>query len=110
MLRPYRTTPATAFVLAPLNEAFDLASTRAAALAARIPSTVLVVLWFYAVVSAAVLGFTIGGTKARNRNACLVMFVLLALAMGVILDLDRPRGGTIRVPQTPMIEALAAMR
>lgn len=109
-LRPVRGTSTVILQLAPLNEAFDLASSRAAALAARIPSTVLLVLWLYAAVSAAVLGYSIGGRKQLHRASSLVMFGLLTLAMGIILDLDRPRGGSIHVPQTPMTEALAEMR
>ena len=70
----------------------------------------LLVLWLYAAVSAAVLGYAIGGRKQLHRASSLVMFGLLTLALGMILDLDRPRGGSILVPQTAMIEALAAMR
>jgi hypothetical protein len=109
-LRTYRGSATMTLVLSPLNEAFDLASSRAAALAARIPTTVLVVLLLYAAVSAAVLGYAVGGPTRRNRPASLVMFAVLSLAIGLILDLDRPRGGSIRVPQTAMSDALNAMR
>ena len=42
------------------------------------------------------------------------LFVLVALAISLIIDLDNPRVGSVRVPQTPMenvardVEALAA--
>jgi hypothetical protein len=109
-VRPQRNTVIASLVLSPLNESFDLASSRAALLAARIPLTVLIVLWLYAIVAAGVLGYAIGGGPRPHRGASMVMFVLLSLALGLILDLDRPRGGSIRVPQTPMSAAIAAMR
>lgn len=109
-LRPVRTTVISNLVLTPLNEAFDLAAARKAVLAARIPLTVLVVLWLYAAVAAAFMGYVIGGRPRSNRGAALVMYVLLSLALGLIMDLDRPRGGSIRVSQKPMSDVVAAMR
>jgi len=35
--------------------------------------------------------------------------VLLALAITLILDLDRPQQGSILVPQQPMLDVRAAM-
>jgi len=48
------------------------------------------------------LGFALTGVRARQRPATIVLFVLFALAIVLILDLDRPQRGTIRVDQPPM--------
>jgi hypothetical protein len=109
-LQPVRTTAVTPFVLSPLNEAFDAASARQAGLAARLPITVLITLALYVVVAAGVLGYAVAGAGARHRAASLVLFALLTLALGLILDLDRPRAGAIHVPQEPMAAALRDMR
>jgi hypothetical protein len=109
-VRPYRTSPLAPLVLAPINKAFDAASSRTAALAARLPASVLAMLSLYAVIAAAVLGYAIAGAQGRHRLASLTLFALLALAIILILDLDRPRSGSIMVSQQPMIDTLAGMK
>lgn len=106
---PKRGTAVDMLVLAPINEAIDLAAARKAAVDARVPATVLASLWAYALVSAAIMGRVVGGRERRHRTACSVLFILLTLAALLILDLDRPRAGAIRTPQTPMLDAAAAM-
>ena len=56
----------------------------------------------YNLLTAAILGYALTGVRARQRPAAAALFVLLTLAIGLILDLDRPQRGTIRVDQTPM--------
>lgn len=38
-----------------------------------------------------------------------MLFALLTLAVGLVLDLDRPRSGSIQVPQGAMHEVLRTM-
>jgi hypothetical protein len=108
-LPPIRNTALAPFALQPLNEAFDAAANRQAELEARLPITVLMLLAAYVIVSAGVLGYAVTGAGGRHRAASLVLFALLSMALGVILDLDRPRSGAIHVPQEPMAEALREM-
>lgn len=107
---PARQTTLAPLVLQPLNDLFDTATTRRAALDARLPDIVLSTLALYVVVSAAFIGYAVTGAGGRHRIASLALFGLLCLAMGVILDLDRPREGVIRVPQAAMADTLAEMR
>lgn len=81
------------------NEAGDIAAERRAARAARLPGMVIALLALYCVAGAGMLGYTVAGSGARHRLAAGVFFVLLAFAFATILDLDRPRGGVIHVPQ-----------
>jgi len=87
----------------------DVATARRAARSARLPGAVLGLLALYCLVGAAILGYTIAASKARHRIASGLFFVLLTAAFIIVLDLDRPRGGTITVPQTELESAAAAL-
>ncbi|MCW1384221.1 hypothetical protein OLX02_15460 [Novosphingobium sp. KCTC 2891] len=88
------------------NEMCDLATSRHAARKARLPEGVLVLLALYCCAGAAMLGYTLGGTGKRHLIASAMFFALLACAFTTVLDLDRPRGGAIIVPQEEL-EAVA---
>jgi len=107
--RPLSATMVSSLLLDPLNQAFDLAAARKAALEARLPLSVLLALALYTIVSAGVLGYALAGAGGRHRLASLVLFALLALAIGLVFDLDQPRSGLLKVPQTPMAVAVQAM-
>jgi hypothetical protein len=109
-IAPSRDTPLAGFLLSPLGEAFDAASQRKAELQARMPLVVLVTLSVYFVAAAAVLGYASERAEARHRVASFALFGLFTLALGVILDLDRPAGGLIHLPQGAMVDTVAMMR
>jgi RsiW-degrading membrane proteinase PrsW (M82 family) len=102
--------PVAATIITATNEMFDAASARKAERAARIPSRVIEVLILYALMSAGIVGYVLGGAGQRHRVVTTILFALLALALLLILDLDRPWSGGITVSQQPMIDARAAMR
>lgn len=81
------------------NEMCDVATSRHAARKARLPAEVLLLLALYCCAGAAMLGYTLAGTGKRHLLASTIFFVLLSSAFVTILDLDRPRGGAILVPQ-----------
>jgi len=108
-VRPLRTTPMAPMLLQPLNEAFDAAAARRAALAARLPASVVAALSLYMIVAAGMLGYTVAAAGGRHRIASMVLFLLLTLAMDLILDLDRPRNGAIHISQAAMADTLSAM-
>jgi hypothetical protein len=85
-----------------INDVLDIGAAREALNASRIPSTILVALVAYNLLTAAMMGYALTGARARQRPATVVLFMLFALAIVLILDLDRPQRGTIRVDQTPM--------
>ena len=87
----------------------DTAVRRQALTRAHIPARVLWLLAAYAVISAAMLGYALAGTRARHRVASTTLYLLIALAFAVILDLDRPRAGAIVVDQTPFAETVEAL-
>lgn len=101
-LAPEARTPLANYVIPAINAVLDIGVEREALNEARIPGTILFSLIAYNLLTAAMLGYALTGTRARQRPATIVLFVLLTLAIGLILDLDRPQRGTIRVDQTPM--------
>lgn len=98
--------PLTVSVLIATNEMFDLAASQRAALDARVPFGVRLALAAFALVTAGIVGWTLEGNWPRRPLAPLALFVMVACAIGLITDLDQPRGGLITVPQAPM-EAVA---
>jgi hypothetical protein len=102
--------PIAAAILTAMNEMFDAASSRKAERDAHIPGRVLEVLILYALMSAGIVGYVLGGSGRRHRAVTSILFLLLTLALLLILDLDRPWSGGITVSQQPMIDARASMR
>jgi hypothetical protein len=101
-------------VLMPTNEMFNLESARRAALEERVPVRALHVLVIFSVVTAAIMGHGLAPGRQRHLVATSGLFILVAMAISLIVDLDNPRIGSVRVPQAPMesvarkVEAMAA--
>ena len=89
-------------VMDSLNESIDLASARAAARAAHIPDVVQWLLLVYAILAMAMLGTVLGSSLKQHLPQTALLLVLLTLSHMVVLDLDRPRSGSIQVSQQPM--------
>jgi hypothetical protein len=98
--------PLTVSVLVATNEMFDLAASQRAALDARVPLGVRLALMVFALVTAGIVGWTLEGKWPSRPLAPMALFLMVACAIGLIADLDQPRGGLITVPQAPM-EAVA---
>lgn len=88
----------------------DVATERQAARAARLPGIVVDLLAFYCVIGSLMLGYAVAATNSRHRATATIFFALLAFAFATILDLDRPRGGLIVVPQDVLEQTVAKLR
>lgn len=106
---PDRSTAQSAALIASVNAVIDTATTREAAVDARVPARVMLLLVGYATVSAFLLGYVLGAYGSRHRMATIVLFLLLAATIILIMDLDRPQDGSIRVSQKPMIDLAAEL-
>ncbi len=104
---PDRSTAQSAALVAAVNAVIDTATTREAAIDARVPSEVIILLIVYACVSAFLIGYVLGAYRSRHRLATGVLFVLLAMTIVLIIDLDRPQNGSIRVSQKAMLGLVA---
>jgi hypothetical protein len=91
--------------LSTLNESIDLSEERTAAFENRIPLTAWVLLLFMSFIASVLVGTT---TDARSKSLQLVLPFVLAAALSLVLDLDSPRYGFIRMQQ-PSMERLAQL-
>lgn len=94
----------TASLIDATNEAFDVAASRQAAVEARIPPTIIWSVILYAVVSSAILGHALVADHRRWMMSS-VLLGLVALAIGLILELNRPNA-VVTVSQAPMERTL----
>lgn len=96
------------FVLA-LNDTAALSREEAAILNAHIPDVVVFGLLIIALISAVMLGYGFGREGKRALIFKATFAVMVALVFGLVLDLDRPQRGLIRVSLVPMQTVQALM-
>jgi len=92
-------TPMTSLFVQALNDSIDLSEKRLAALEARIPLAIWLMLAFVAVLTCFLTGYSM------RRRFVLVMLIsplMISVVLSLIADLDSPRSGLIRVQQQSM--------
>jgi hypothetical protein len=87
-----------------LNEVIDLHAKALTALENHVPEIILILLYFVALVATGLIGYGCGLGEVRNFFVTVVASVLIAAVIMVIIDLDRPRRGLIRVSQQRLVE------
>jgi len=93
-----------------LNEVIDLHATRLNAMRNHVPESVLWLLCFVTVLALGLTGYGSGLGGDRNTWPTVTTAVLIAVVVVVIMDLDRPRRGLIRVGQESMVELRESLR
>jgi len=91
----------TTAVLTTFNEVIDLDTERKVARQVRVPAPVLMLLYWFLIVTAAVVGYVLD--ERRARLGAFVLFVLLSMYVSIIADLNRPASGNIKESQEPML-------
>jgi hypothetical protein len=91
-------------LLQSLNQAIDLESARRIAFQNHVPESVIYVNGIVGLLAAMLVGYTFGLHGRRQIFSVCVMALAITLVLAVILDLDRPRSGFIRISQQPMID------
>jgi hypothetical protein len=97
-------------LLQSVNDVIDLHTQRAMAIEDRLPAMVLVMLFGVTAASLGVTGFGRGLGERRGILLTIILIFVLAIVLLVILDLDRPRGGFIRVSQQAMYSLRDSIR
>ncbi|MBL8887284.1 MAG: hypothetical protein JNK16_11535 [Phycisphaerales bacterium] len=87
----------TSLVISALNEMFDVATLRTASAALHVPTIVMAMLFVIAMGCALLAGFDMSAGKGRSLMHYLGFALLIALAVFVILDMEYPRLGLIRL-------------
>jgi hypothetical protein len=85
------------------NEVITVNDKRRAALDNHVPETVLDLLVGVAGVALGFIAYGYGLTGRRRHGAAVIYATLIAVVLTVIVDLDRPRSGFIRVSDDAMI-------
>jgi hypothetical protein len=88
--------------VAALNDTAALSREEAAILNAHIPDVVIFWLLIIALITSIMLGYGFGREGKRAVSFKAIFAVMVALVFGLVLDLDRPQRGLIRVSLTPM--------
>ena len=88
-----------------LNETIDANTTRVTAgVYARVPQTIAALLFLGSALTLGMVGFSAGLTRRRSPLTAIVLIVVLGAVIALIVDIDRPSGGTLTTGQQPLID------
>ncbi len=93
-------------LLQALNQAIDLEAARWMAFHDHVPESVIYVIAIVGLLAALLVGFAFGVNGHRQILSMCALSLAITIVLAVIVDLDRPRSGFIRVTQQPMVELL----
>jgi hypothetical protein len=91
-------------LLQSLNQVIDLDAARWMASQNHVPETVIYVIAIVGLLAAVVVGYTFGLGGLRQPFSICALSLAITLVLTVIIDLDRPREGFIRVSQQPVLD------
>ncbi len=90
-----------------LNETIDLHETRVTAgIYGRVPATVLLLLLFGSMLTLGMVGYNAGLSLRRSPLSALVLILVLGAVITLVVDLDRPQDGFLKVNQQPLIDLM----
>ena len=92
-----------------LNQMFDAYGFLMAELNQHVPELVLFMLYGSFNVSGGIIGYTAGVSGHRPATASLIMIALMVLLMSMVVDLDHPRRGFIKVNQQSLFDLNATI-
>lgn len=98
---------ATQLVLAALNDVFDMATTRRAAIHMHTPTIVFIMLTVLALASAVLAGVAAALNSSPHQLHRFAFALLLVAALYVIVDLEFPRFGFVRIDDHDQLLAQA---
>jgi CDP-diglyceride synthetase len=91
-------------LLQSLNQLIELDSARWMAFQNHVPETVIFAIVVVGLLAAMVVGYTFGMGGFRQLFSICALSLAITLVLTVIIDLDRPQEGFIRVSQQPMLD------
>jgi hypothetical protein len=89
--------PVAALILPSLNDMFDIVTTRTAATQMHPPAVVWTMLGGLTLVCSFLVGYNLGDSVRRNWLHVLTFALLFSLTLYVIIDMEYPRVGLVRV-------------
>lgn len=97
-------------LLLALNAMIDVTATRNMQVRLHPPPVIFAVLFILAMASALVAGYGMAGAKRRSWLHVIGFATVMALSVYVILDIEYPRLGLIRVGDQALAELLDSMK
>jgi hypothetical protein len=94
---------ATSLLLSSLNEMIDITTTRAVARQAHPPTIIFLMLFLLVLASSLLAGYGMSAAKDRSWLHMLAFAVIMALAVYVILDIEFPRVGLVRIDSVDQV-------
>ena len=101
-----------ALFITALNEMIDITTTRAAAVENHPPTVIYLMLVMMSLIGALLEGYANTGSKSRQWFYTIVLALVMSTTLFVILDLEYPRRGLIRIDQADhlLTELRASMK
>jgi len=96
-------------LLSAMNTMFDVAATRHEALQARVPPRILLVLLLDSLLTAALIGYGLASGNDRRLVGSFLLCLMVTLTMMLILDLDHPASGGIKILEGPLDRVVATI-
>lgn len=87
-----------------LNDVIDSQGKRNALLQMQVPEIVLMLLFIAFISSGGIMGYSAGLSGKRMFTPIMLVSILITLIVFIIIDLDRPKRGFIKVDQSIMVE------
>jgi hypothetical protein len=90
-----------------VNEVIELSAARVTAgIHARVPESIVLLLLAGSVLALGMVGYANGLSEKRGLISALAVIVALSVVTTLVVDLDRPRDGLLRVSQQPLIDVI----
>jgi hypothetical protein len=86
-----------------LNDVFDIREKRRFALTDQVPNAVVFLLFAVAIIALGLVAYSCGLNGHRRLQANLTFAFLIALVFVIILDIDRPRQGFVRISDASLV-------
>lgn len=94
-----------------LNEVIDLNSKRlTAGLRSRIPNSIMLTLYFVAILTMVIMGYNAGISGARTVVTRFLLVLAFSSVLVLITELDRPRKTVIKINQQAMVDLQNSMK
>jgi hypothetical protein len=104
-----RDTPSTNRFINSLNQMNSLHERRVTALRYHVPGVVTAILVGIAMIAMGFSGFHAGTSSGGRHVVVTLMSLMVAIVLMLIVDLDRPARGMIRVSIQPLLDAAQSM-
>ena len=94
----------TGYFITSLNDVIDARGERNAVLQRHVPEVILFLLFIVFIIGGALMGYTSGLGLKRAYISTVIFTFLIVLVVFIIIDLDRPKRGLIKIKQDSLIE------